>query len=227
MGNYCTVEDVARFCNFTNQEGKRAVFGENPDTPSQDEVEEFITIAEEIIQDKTGAAWGSTFIQIIDEMYDFWCDHVECAVHLRHPNIASFDGVEGDKIEAWIGSTWKDWVADYTEGRNGDYWVDYQLGKIWFIRRRPPRGRQRLRITYRYNSGATVPGAIKLACALEVGVQLTNSEIVDILFPEGVGQDMGKNTMVRRWEDKIEKLLEKYKTTSVPFGTDFIPVNHY
>lgn len=227
MGNYCTPEDVALFCNFLGQKNRRAIFGEDPNTPSREEVEQFITLAEEAIQDRCGTAWGTTFIQILEELYDFWCDYVECAIHLKHFNIAQFDDTEGDKIEAWIGNNWVDWVANYTEGRNSDYWVDYQLGKIWFIRRRPPRGKQRLRITYRYNSGATVPGAIKQACALQVGVSLTNSELVDILFPAGEGQDVGKNTMVQRWERQINRLLKKYDITNVPFATHFIPVNPY
>lgn len=224
MGVYCTAEDVAKFCNILNEEGERAVFGTNPKVPTGEEVEELIDIAEEYIQDRCGNCWGTTFIQIFDEMHDFWCDYLECAVHLKYPNIATFT-TPGDKIEAWMGNEWKDWVADYTEGRASDYYVDYKLGKIWFINRKPPRGLQRLRITYRYNGGSTVPGAIKMATALYVGVLLTNSEVVDVLFPEGAGQDMGRNTMVSRWEKNIDELLKRYEISSVPTGLAFVPVN--
>jgi hypothetical protein len=226
VGNYCTPEDVALLCNFTDKKGNRAVWGENPKTPSETDVEAFITIAEEYIEDRCQACWGTTFIQVT-EMHDFFCDWRECSLHLNHCNVATFDNAEGDKIEAWMGGTiWKDWVVDYQEGRGDDYWVDYKLGKIWFIAAKPPQGVQRLRITYRYNSGSTVPGAIKLACALQVGVLLTNSELVDVLFPEGAGQDMGKNTMVSRWERQIDEQLKRYEVTATPHGADFIPINY-
>lgn len=222
MGNYCTPEDVALYCNFTDQKGNRAVFGETLKTPTEAEVESIISRAEEFIQDRCGAAWGTTFIQVM-ELHDFYCDRRECAIHLNHGDVDTFT-TPGDKIEAWMGNAWKDWVADYTEGRGEDYYVDYELGKIWFLTAKPPRGVQRLRITYRYNSGSSVPGAIKLACALQVGVLLTNSELVDVLFPQGESADMGKNTMVSRWERQIDELLKRYEVTATPIGSDFTPI---
>jgi hypothetical protein len=225
LGEYCTAEEVAKFCNLTTHEGDRAVFGTNPETPSEEEVEDFITLAEEYIQDRCGNAWGNTFIQVVEELKDFYCDYLECAVQLNHPNIATLSGGAGDKIEAWMGNTWKDWVADYTEGRGDDFHMDYKLGKLWFITAKPPRGRQRLKLTYRYNGGATVPGAIKMACALQVGIFLSNSDFVDILFPEGAGPDLTKNDMIRRWQSQVSELLKRYEVSSVPVGLDFVPVN--
>lgn len=222
---YCTPEDVATICGLTDHEGERAVFDENISVPSREEVLSLINDAEELIEDRCGNAWGDRSIQIEDELHDFFCDTKECSIHLNVPNVVAFDDQEGDKLEVWYGNDWIDWVLTKTEGRGDDFFVDYKLGKIWFLRNRPRIGSRVMKITYRYNGGTNVPRAIKISTAMQVGVLLSNSEQVDIRFPEGASSDFTTSDMITRWEKYIDKSLKVYEISAVPVGLDFTPIN--
>lgn len=226
MGVYCSAEDVALICNLTDHQGNRAVFGTSPATPSRDEVETLIGLAEDYITDRCNNAWGTNYIQVLNEMYDFYCDYLECSLQINHPNIMTFDDSEGDKLECWMGSAWKDWILDYTEGRGNDFWVDYKIGKIWFLSAKPARGRQRIRLSYRYNGGAAIPSPVREATALLVGITLANSEYVDILFPEGSSPDLSKEDLISRWERKVSENLKRFTVSTVPVGLDFVPIEY-
>jgi len=221
---YCTPEDVAQLCNLLSHDGERAVFGGNVPIPTREEVESLIEDAEEIINDAIGTAFGDLSVQIVEEILDLYCDELECAVHLKHLNVMSFDSDEGDKIECWYNNAWTDWLTTRTEGRGDDFWTDYKLGKIFFLRQLPQRGRKVIKATYRYNGGSTVPKAIKWATAFQVGIVLADSDTVSIQFPEGTGSELTVNDLIRRWEKRVANLLHRFDVSSIAVGLDFTPV---
>ena len=136
----------------------------------------------------------------------------------------TFSGVAGDKLEVWDGNQWKDYITDYTEGRDEDFFVDYKLGKIYFINQVPSTGKLVIRATYRYNGGSTVPRAVKVACALKVGIFLANSPHVTILFPEGEGEGQTIEDKINRWEKQIKALLAPHCIRKVTTQASVIPV---
>lgn len=221
---YCTVEDVPLLCQLKDFEGNRAVFGESPPVPTYEEVEVLINIAEDFIQDECKNAWGTRSVGITNALFDIWADYLETSMQLDHPNISLFDTGKGDKLEIWDGTTWKDYITTYTEGRGDDFFVDYNIGKIWFYRNRPASGRNRCRATYRYNGGATVPSAIREACALLVGIRLANTENVSLMWPEGESEEITKDSMIERWERQIAQNLDIYRVSTVPVNLDFVPI---
>ena len=55
-------------------------------------------------------------------------------------------------MEVWDGTQYEDWLTTKTEGRNEDYWLDYEKGVLYLrtTRYTPISG---VRISYRFNSG--------------------------------------------------------------------------
>ena len=183
-------------------------------------MEEFINDAEGLIEEECVNAWGTRSISVVDELYDIFADYQEFSFQLRHANIMDFSSPT-DKMEIWDGANWIDWIADYTEGRGDDFFVDYELGKIYFRNRRPTSGFNRVKMTYRYNSGSTVPRGVKLATINWVGVILANSEYVSVLFPSGESENVSIESRISRYERQIKKWLGRHKVgisrVSMPF----------
>lgn len=222
---YCTPANVASFCNIVDDEGDRAVFGTNPPTPTQAEVEDFINEAEENIEKTCQTAWGTRLLQKTDEWHDYFYDYLESSIKLELGDVITFDTAEGDKLEVWDGANWIDWIATLTEGRDDDFYVDYRLGKIYFHNRRPSYRKNGIKVTYRVRASATVPKPIKAACALSVGILLGNSEFASILFPAGESENNTPEDRMTRWENQINNKLKKYaKGSNMLINMPFTPI---
>lgn len=220
--DYCDPIDVARICNFVGTKGARAIWGTNPTVPTKDEVEAFINDAEADIDDITSQAWGTRAVQILDEYHDIWRLGRELSIHLKQANILPFETSEGDKLEVWNGSAWVEWIDTYTEGRGADYFVDHRLGKIYFLNYRPREGEYKIKISYRYNSGSTVPSPIKRSCALKVGLAIASTPSGVTLFPEGEESTNFKD-ITDLWQKEIDSKLSKYTVGIIPIETKFYP----
>lgn len=217
---------MATFCNLVTHDGDRIQFGNNPPIPTDDEIRALINVAEEHIETMCNNAWSTRTITITDELQDLWEDHQEFSFALNNPNIVAFDDTEGDKLEIWDGNNWIEWLTTYVEGRDEDFWVDYKIGRIYFINRRPSSGKQMARVTYRYGGSSAVPQAVKMATALFVGIILATGEYASILFPEGTSENFPASSRVTQWEKTIEELLKKYKIGQVPVNLPFVPVRY-
>lgn len=211
---YCDRSDIGVYCHIVTNEGTRPVWGTNPVLPTNDEVDELINTAEGLVEDYCKNAWGTRTITETEETCDIDRNYSETSIKLRHTNVKAFDTGQGDKIECWDGTQWVDYVASYTEGRGDDFYVDYALGKIYFLNNRPHPGKLRAKVTYRRNSGSTVPQAVKAATALWVGILLASSPQAANLFPEGEGEDYNLSDRIRIWDDQIKRLLEPHKGQS-------------
>jgi hypothetical protein len=200
---YCTASDVGSFINNT--------FSSVTD-PTTTEVESFIAENEDYIDNQTNHAWRSK--TITEETH-----HLEkpayqlrdgIQVFLNHRKIRTFSSASGDKLEVWNGSTWEDFILNRAEGREKDYWVDYQMG-ILFIKSYAlflPRNFG-VRVTYRFGE-TSVPKDIKKACKLLTAVDLTEGDDRSILFPEGTS-NIPLPDKARRWTEEAEKIISRYK----------------
>lgn len=227
VATYCTVQQVASRCNFVGQDGgKRAVFGTDPKIPDLDEITDMINEAEEWINKECRTAWGSLTLQITNELQDSHIDYSEQSVHLNYPNVVDFETSEGDKLEVWNGSDWEDWIATKTEGRNGDFFVDYSMGKVYFLSSLSRRDRKNIRITYRVNSSPTVPLPVSYAASYLAGINILNSEYSTVAFPEGEGEELSSEQMINRWWRMVQRKLRPYLKSGLITGTPFEPVHH-
>lgn len=208
MGDYCTVADVQRILG-------------NPDAfsgstnPTSTQVESFISSAEEKVEKATLHAWRTT--TVTDEYYDIPIVsnskryQVGVPIYLKNKSIKTIDGGEGDKIEVWNGSAYEDWVSTKTEGRNEDYWLDYNRG-VLYLKTHYLRGfgDRRLRLTYRYGE-ASVPEDITEATALKVAIMLvTNDDRTGYLDDTGQGNGMNHDTRVMKWKSEYKSIIRKH-----------------
>ena len=224
---YCTVKQVASRCNFIGQDGgRRAIFGTDPKIPSLDEVQDMINEAEEWINESCQTAFGDLFLQVTDELLDSHSDYMEQSVHLNHANIMDFDNGEGDKLEVWTGSIWEDWIVTKSEGRDADFFVDYSMGKVYFISSINRRDRRNIKATYRVNRSATVPLPISYAASYLAGINILNSEYSTVAFPEGEGEELSTEQMINRWWKMVLRKLKPYLKSGLVTGMPFTPVHH-
>lgn len=223
---YCTVEQVASRCNFMgSSSGVRAIFGTDPKIPDLDEIQDMINEAEEWINEQCQTAWGALYLSITDELQDSHIDYMECSVHLNHANVMDFDTEENDKLEVWNGSSWDDWITTKTEGRGNDYFVDYSMGKIYFLSSITSRDRKNIRITYRVNRSSTVPLPISYAASYLAGMNILNSEYATVAFPEGEGEELSSEQMISRWWNMVLRKLKPYLKSGLITGTPFQPLH--
>lgn len=224
---YSTVQQVASRCNFlAASSGARAIFGTDPKIPDQDEVEDMINEAEQWINKECRTAWGDLFLQITNELQDLHHDYRESSVHMNYPNVLDFSTGDGDKLEVWNGSDWEDWIVEKTEARNGDFFVDYTMGKIYFISSVSRRDKANIRLTYRVNRELTVPLPISYASSYLAGINILNSEYATVAFPEGQGEELGTEQMIARWWKMVLRKLKPYLKSGLNTGTPFEPVRY-
>lgn len=205
--SYCNASDVAEFL--------QSITFSTTTSPTTNEVVGLITQHQDYIDNKTGHAWRTTTAtneyHHLKKMSYQHRDGVP--IFLKNRKITTFSSGT-DKLEIWDGSQWLDWVANKTEGRNGDFWVDYEQGII-FIKTVPaylPRYFQ-VRVTYRYGD-STVPGDIKRACILRTAADLVNSDDRSSLFPEGT-QNVPLPEKVEKWMAEADKIIIDRKEIKV------------
>lgn len=124
--------------------------------PTSETVEWIINVKE----DKMDAAMGTSYREraVYEETHDFPKGYnayrygTGVPIYLNFRPVLSFSTAKGDKIEVYDGQNWTDWVASKTEGRNNDFWVDYQRGVIWMRTYFPFTRDSLVRITYRYGN---------------------------------------------------------------------------
>lgn len=127
-------------------------------------------------------------------------------IYLRHMAVKTFNTDEGDKLEVWTGSAWEDWITEKTEGRDNDFWVDYESGIVYllattFIRER----RSNVRATYRYGE-TSVPGDIEKACARYAAIELLTGEDRSNKLPEGELQNLNYQQKIQQWKEYIDRV---------------------
>lgn len=215
---YCDATDVARIMRIT-RDGSRLTFSGSTD-PTLAEVNKFIEEASDRIDKITRHAWRT--VTVTDEYYEYhpqkygwgrWRGYdSERCIHLNHRTIHSF--TEGThKLELWNGSEWEDLIAGYTEGRDNDYWLDYDRGILYFISKVPSRVKNALKATYAFGESA-VPTDIRNLCAKLVALDLYLSADYTSLVSEGE-YSTPIDRKIEVLQKDIKELLDQYTEVTV------------
>jgi len=206
---YCTENDVKRYMalDMTISEDT---------TPSINDVQDFIEEAEDDIDHQTQDAWRSK--TVVNEFYDIprvrYNYQTGIAIHLRHTDIKALTNGT-DKLEIWDGSSYVDWLATKTEGRNNDYWLEETKGILYL--RYPYRfyAKQAIRLTYRYGK-TVVPGDIKRATAMIAAINLLlNDDRSSALVETGDPTRISYNDRASKMQARVNKILKNHTTIIV------------
>lgn len=166
---YCTPNDVQNW--LLKLEG----FNQNS-LPEKGQITSYILGAEGEFEDRTGKAYRPVFVQ--HEIHDLhaWRERhreifqnwfaVPRPVQLNHAPVLPFDAGRGHKIEVYEGSSgeisaaqpqgeWTDFLAEKTQGRNNDWWLDEQKGQLKVRKTFLFRRASLLRVSYEYGKPIT------------------------------------------------------------------------
>ena len=209
---YCTSADVFVFLQLgassdSNFTGKTD-FDANTN-PTQNTVENWIAESEDYIDQETMHAWRA--VTVTKEQHHLEAPHYQLRdgseIKLLHRNIRTLTSGT-DLLEVWDGTQYLDYLANKTEGRNNDYWVNEQDGFI-FVKTYPaytPRTFG-VRVTYRFGD-TSIPRDIKRACVLLTAIQLLSSEDRSVLLPEGTS-NIPYQSKSEKWQERADEIIAK------------------
>ena len=186
--------------------------------PTKDQVEEWIEDNETVIEQETGHAWKE--LTAIEEhhlgevQYDLR-DGV--TIFLRNRKVKTMSAGSGDILTVWDGGTDLDYLANKVEGRNNDFWFDYDMGILHMrtLWRRRPRYFS-VNITYRHGE-TTVIRSIKRACILLTCIDIAGSNDRSILFPEG-NSGLKIDQKVKMWQEQADKIIQRNREIKALVG---------
>lgn len=188
---------------------QRAAFSGST-TPTSTIVESYINQAESEINRHTGTAWMP--ITVTNEIHrmDYrpsrnvkqWRPQVT----LDYRPIRTLT-VSTDKLEVYNGSSWVEWIATKTAGRNNDYWVDEANGIIFFEKGYPIYPfNEGVRLTYRYGY-STVAGWVQELATMMAALRVIEFDRTRMIAAGGSGGAPDKPTL----DGSIISLKEQIK----------------
>lgn len=170
---YCTPSDIKDF--LITQKS----FGANS-KPSLGQVASLISQIEGEFERRSRKSWRPRIVRNeVHDLESLKSRHKELfdrvttprPIHLMYNPILPLSQARGHKIEVYEGvEPWTEWLTK-TEGRNADWWADYELGIVYLRKSFIPRRHALVRVTYEYGkpittttdnpltSGATTIGA--------------------------------------------------------------------
>lgn len=208
MGNIVTAQEVATFLRLTDNDGAIIVPSENSD-PSLASLNIIIDGVEGEFDERTFHSWGH-YTQVLAETKDLINEYEwgrGIPIHLAHRSVLTIDETQGDKLEVWDGTNWKNISA--TIG-NGFKQLE-QLGKVYLLGMTFSIFRDdRIRVTYRYGTlevNAGIKFAILQRCAvkvMETSIAMSNVEF---------GQDRGLRTseLLEKWDRDYEDAITRWQ----------------
>jgi len=185
------------------------------------EVEEIIGRKQDEIDFRTSHAWrtryscsqsGSETAAPTYEYHSIRLDNMIDAgipIYLNHRSVATFAALSGDVFEVWEGNSYTDYLANKTEGRNNDYWVDYANGTIYIRDVIKTTREQTVRLKYRYGEAA-VPGDIEELCILMTALDILMMNDRTVLIPNSP-ETMSMDSKITRWQRRIDDIIAQRK----------------
>lgn len=212
---YTTVKKVERFMRLSSVS--------DTTTPNIQDIIELINRAEDRIDYKTGHAWRERFCGTntgLDmtakyEYYDINYRYEAQSgrpIYLNHREIRTFSSDDGDTIEVWDGSSWENWLTGKTEGRDEDYWLDYEQG-ILYLRTRYRTGSRKLRVKYRYGSDFVNKMVEDIATKI-VGIDILGQASTTVMLPD-CPSGLSYTEKVKLWQDQINEDMTGLKEFQV------------
>lgn len=183
----------------------------NRSRPSKTAVENLINEAEDWIDKETNHAWRT--VTVTREHHDIDASYVNLTgvpINLIHRTITAISSPT-DKIEVWDGSNWIDWAATKTEGRESDFWLDYEDGviflRLWYI----PYRIFSTRVTYRFGE-SSVPKDIQRAATLLAAADVLDMENFVAQLPTAGDLNIIETTAKQRqWRDIARKIILSHR----------------
>jgi hypothetical protein len=204
---YCNVSDVA-----TELLKPDSFFGEIH-SPDYNRIVKFIKQAEEYIDSQSSRAWRerqrtNEYLSFRDNQ--FYIARSGFKFKLARRFVRELNSDNGDKLEVYDGTSWVDWLSTKQEGRDKDFWLDYENGYL-YLRNFIYRGYEKvIRITYRYGE-ETVPMDINDITAKIVAVKLlTNEDSSFILEDAGNNQGMQYDPRISSMKHYIKMTIQNY-----------------
>tara|TARA_R100001443_G_scaffold24339_1_gene36678 strand:+ start:43 stop:759 length:717 start_codon:yes stop_codon:yes gene_type:complete len=211
---YCTRNDVSAFLQVADFSGST--------TPADGDVDGFISMAEERIDQLTDHAWATSRAKTVTEergriqrvMSNSVNDRGR--IQLRHyPILDMVDGT--DKLHIWDGGNYVEYINSktgddtITNVTGKDYWIDKERGTIYLnsynqfnLLSDAPSGVTAY-VTYRYAT-ATTPADIKQATIYLVASMIAMNDDLN-LMQEG-DDSMNNQTKSEKFEDMAMKILK-------------------
>jgi hypothetical protein len=204
---YASADDVAA------ELMKSASYFTTTTKPTLVQVNKFIMQSEEFVDGMTYRAWRVR--QRSNEYKDLrfnqrFMVRDGLKFKLDRGFIKELSSTDGDKLEVWNGSEWEDWLVTKTEGRNKDFWLDYESGEL-FLRNFFFRSYKKIvRITYRYGE-TTIPLSINNCVAKLVAIKLlTNEDTAFLLNDSGNEKNLLYDPRISVMKAETKLILQNY-----------------
>lgn len=181
----------------------------NDTVPSQTRVSKMIMQSEEFIDSQLRRAWRErkrSNEYVNGRMNQMRHSRAGYKFILDRGDIKELDSTKGDKFEVWNGSEYVDYLATKEEGRDKDYWLDYEAG-VLYIRNFVLRSYEKIiKLTYRYGQ-STVPLDINDAVAKMVAIKILTNEDNSFILNEG------GDTKTMMYDPRIATMKKSVKDT--------------
>lgn len=193
--------------------------------PTISRIAELISRSEDMIDFRTGHSWrtrysGTESGQNTTANYEYYnVEHQHkyqtgIPIFLKHRMVRSLASASGDAFYVFQGSgaqaaDWEDWLGTKTEGRDQDYWLDYDKGVLflrWHFTKPVP---MKVAIKYRYG-GSTVNKLVEDICIKMVLTDISEGEDRSAMIPEGL-QNIPMRDKITTWREQIKSGLESLK----------------
>ena len=179
-------------------------------------VERLINDAEDWFDEQTHHAWREVTEtnEYHDRPYHRSSIWPGTRIPLNHRKIKNLTSGT-DKIEVYEGTDtarlWTDWVATKTEGRDNDYWVDYEDGIIYLISWFHFHQTSAVRVTYRFGE-TSVPNDIRRCVAMMVAKQLLEQEqhLNNMPAETGTGHTYQLDPRISKYQREINAIINHH-----------------
>jgi hypothetical protein len=163
--NYTTVAKVTAFMGLPSTEFSTT------STPTDSAISDMILRNEGEIDAMLMSSWKSN--TVTEEFHDLKSTMENTDGFVRiFPKYRPLRTKDSDfKIENWAGSSYTDFVTGKTEGRDSDYYFDYNKGCLYL--KPVAYGDQYLRLTYKWGY-SSVPLEIEKLCTLKTALNLVD-----------------------------------------------------
>jgi len=213
---YCSEDDVSEFLQVATFSGST--------TPTDETVKDFISMAEERIDQLTNTAWHSGKSQTVTnerariQLVRSNVINSRGRIQLEHyPILDLTNGT--DALNVWDGSAYTEYLANktgtntVTDSVNKDWWVDTERGIVYIdnyatlnMLNSSPQGVDAY-VSYRYgNRTTTVPQDIKLATIYFTAAMIAMNDDLN-LMQEG-DDSMDNAARSQRFEEMAMKVLK-------------------
>jgi len=183
-------------------------------------LENLITMHMDYIDWITETTWNGNsktareYHDITRPKWGFWIWRLGYPVFLTKNHIRSID-----KLLVFQGSEYQNWIGDpaFTEGRNGDYFVDYEEGIIYLNVFMIPMAGKEIIVEYTYGRD-DLPGQIKQLCLYRVVRDLISNERRLFALPDGAEAVSFREQLT--WLDnriaELEEMVRAWKMSIIP-----------